>query len=66
MNVAFEGVDTVPNIAIPAGDDPCLVTKGYISNLLEVTPGDGLACIFPISASMADRCDRGRVSRQGA
>ena len=59
MNVAFEGVDTVPNIAIPAGDDPCLVTKGYISNLLEITPGDGLACIFP-GVYLPDLCEHGR------
>lgn len=66
INVAFKGVDTVANMAIPAGNDPCPVTEGYISNLLDVAPGDGLTCIFLISASMADCCDRRHVSRQRA
>jgi hypothetical protein len=66
MNVSFKGVYTISNIAVSAGNDPGPVTEGHVSNLFEFTPSDRLACTFPISASMVDRCGRRCVSRQRA
>jgi hypothetical protein len=66
MNVAFKGVYTISNIAVSAGNDPGPVTECHVSNLLEFTPSDRLACTFLISASMVNRCGRRCVSRQRA
>ncbi|GMG29808.1 unnamed protein product [Aspergillus oryzae] len=66
MNMAFKGVYTISNIAVSAGNHPGPVTEGHVSNLLELTPSDSLACTFPISTSMVDRCGRRCVYRHRA